>query len=244
MFLPPRTTGGPQGGGYTLPIHFNSHHPIVSPTFWPYSGEPHASPSKFSIPLAPQPVDSTPSLSTYTYQPNGQANIPRSSQSSLEGLSDFSRNTALPPQPGTTLDTPKPPLPTPLPFSRNETRPKKTQIATDVCPFPQCNEQKFGRVQDLKRHVLQHLLHYIYCSQPGCSWTGNRLYALRDHLKKKHEGAPFPKEHRMFIIYDAKRLVKQLLNRAVTVAQAESEASMSHQNKAMQLGKLGSWRVL
>ncbi|KAH9969164.1 hypothetical protein BC827DRAFT_319011 [Russula dissimulans] len=101
---------------------------------------------------------------------------------------------------------------------------------------------KYGRNQDVKRHVHQHLPHYIYCSQQGCGWTGIRRYQLRDHLKKKHGGAPFPEEQRMFIIYDAERLVEQLLKREVTVALAENGACMSHQRKAMQLGKLGSWR--
>jgi len=48
----------------------------------------------------------------------------------------------------------------------------------------------------------------------------------------------------MFIIYDAERLVDLLLKKEVMVALAENEACMLHQRKAIQLGKLGSWRFL
>jgi hypothetical protein len=44
------------------------------------------------------------------------------------------------------------------------------------------------------------------------------------------------------MIYDANGLVKQLLNKEITVDQAEHEARLSFQRKAAQLGKLGIWR--
>jgi len=51
----------------------------------------------------------------------------------------------------------------------------------------------------------------------------------------------FP-EHEGCTIYDAKGLVKQLLNKEITVEEAEHEARMSFQSKGAQLGKLGIWR--
>jgi hypothetical protein len=42
-----------------------------------------------------------------------------------------------------------------------------------------------------------------------------------------------------YTIYDAKGLVKQLLNKEVDVEQAVGEAQSLFQNKAVQLGKLG-----
>jgi len=76
--------------------------------------------------------------------------------------------------------------------------------------------------------------------RPGCGWTGNRRYALRQHFKKAHPGVPFP-EHEGFMIYDAKGLAKQLLNEEITVGQAECEARLLYQSKAAQLRKQGIW---
>jgi len=61
------------------------------------------------------------------------------------------------------------------------------------------------------------------------------------HFKKAHPGVPFPK-HEGCMIYDAKGLVKQLLNEEITVEQAEREARLSFQSKAAELGKRGLWR--
>jgi hypothetical protein len=49
-------------------------------------------------------------------------------------------------------------------------------------------------------------------------------------------------ELEVFIIYDAKRLVRQLLNKDINVEQAVGEARSLFQEKALQLGKLGIWR--
>jgi hypothetical protein len=44
------------------------------------------------------------------------------------------------------------------------------------------------------------------------------------------------------VIYDAKVLVKQLLNKEITTKQAVDEARLSFQSKAERLGKLNLWR--
>ena len=94
----------------------------------------------------------------------------------------------------------------------------------------------------MERHIREHHLpYYIYCGQPGCDWTGNRCYTLRNHLTRKHTGAPMP-EVEVYMIYDAKGLVKQLLNKVIDVGQAVEEAQFLFQKKAMQLGKLGIQR--
>jgi hypothetical protein len=98
---------------------------------------------------------------------------------------------------------------------------------------------KCGRPQELERHIRQHLPHYIYCEQLGCNWTGNRLYALRIHLADKHSGVPVP-ELELFTIYDAKGLVKRLLNKEINVERAVREARSLFQEKAVQLAKI--WR--
>src|SRR6266851_5816662 len=110
-----------------------------------------------------------------------------------------------------------------------------TPFATETCPFIEC-QRSFNRLQDLERHVLQHLPRCMYCML--CNWTGNRRYALQGHLNKHHCGAPVPERER-YIIYDAKVLVKQLLNGEITEERAVHEARVSFRNKAAQLGKLG-----
>lgn len=113
-------------------------------------------------------------------------------------------------------------------------------FATETCPFLNCHKT-YSRRQDLERHILQHLLRHLYCSQPGCKWTGNRLYGLRGHLKQKHGGAPVP-DRGSYMIYDAKVLVKQLLSKEITTEEAVNEAHLSFRRKAEQLGKLNLWR--
>lgn len=117
---------------------------------------------------------------------------------------------------------------------------KETPVATETCPFCKCR-RKCNRRQELERHVCQHLPHFLYCAQPDCDWTGNRRYALQDHLKKEHLGITIP-EQDGYIIYDAKGLVKQLLNKEITLERADWEARRSYQSRAVQLGKLGIWR--
>jgi hypothetical protein len=115
---------------------------------------------------------------------------------------------------------------------------QETPFATETCPFIEC-QANFGRLQDLERHVVEHLPRCMYCMH--CNWTGNRRYTLKGHLNKHHCGAPVPERER-YIIYDARVLVKQLLNGEITEERAVHEARMSFRNKAAQLGKLGYWR--
>ncbi|KAI9508859.1 hypothetical protein F5148DRAFT_830899 [Russula earlei] len=120
------------------------------------------------------------------------------------------------------------------------TGPKK--IAIKTCPFPACL-QRCGRPQELERHIRKHLPRCMFCDQPKCNWTGSRRYALMNHFKKKHACVPIPgQDFEKFIIYDAKRLVKQLLNEEISVERAMSRARSAFCDRAVQLGKLGSWR--
>jgi hypothetical protein len=107
-----------------------------------------------------------------------------------------------------------------------------------ICPY--C-ARAHNRKEDTERHLLLHLPPCIYCSQSGCNWNGRRRYALLNHLRTKHSGTPVP-EREEFIIYDAKPLVKQLLNHDITTMQAANEAQLSFRRKAVEMGKLGLWR--
>ena len=128
--------------------------------------------------------------------------------------------------------------PTDTSSAREETGPKESPSVTEPCPFSNC-KVGCGRLQDMERHIREHHLpYYIYCEQPGCNWTGHRRYALRDHLAHKHAGVLMP-EVEAFMIYDAKGLVKQLLNKEIDVEQVVGEAQTLFQKKAVQLGKIG-----
>jgi hypothetical protein len=125
--------------------------------------------------------------------------------------------------------------------SLEETGSKETSFVTEPCPFSNCRV-RCGRRQEMERHIREHHLpYYIHCGQPGCDWTGNRSYALRNHLTRKHIGVRMS-EVEAYMIYDAKGLVKQLLNKEINVEQAVGDAQFLFQKKAMQLGKLGIQR--
>jgi len=126
--------------------------------------------------------------------------------------------------------------------AREETGPKETRFATEPCPFSNCTV-RCGRPQEMERHIREHHLpYYIYCEQPGCNWTGNRRYALRNHLTHKHAGVSMP-EVEVFMIYDAKGLVKQVLSKEISVEQAMGEARSLFRKKAVELGKLRIWKA-
>ena len=122
--------------------------------------------------------------------------------------------------------------------AREETVSKEIPISTEACPFPKCRK-KCRRLQELERHIREHHLPcHIFYEQLGCNWTGNRNYALRNHLVHEHSGVSMP-ELEAFTIYDAKGLVKQLLNKEIKAEQAVNKARLLFHNRAMQLGKLG-----
>ena len=64
---------------------------------------------------------------------------------------------------------------------------------------------------------------------------------MANHYKTKHPGVPFVQSEG-FQIYDAKTLVKQLLNKEITLEQAESEAQTAFRKRGVELGKVGLWR--
>jgi hypothetical protein len=117
---------------------------------------------------------------------------------------------------------------------------KEAPSAKELCPFPKCGKG-YLRPQELERHICEHHLpNHIHCEQPGCDWTGDRRYALKNHLSDKHAGGPVP-EVEGYMIYDAKGLVKRLMSRDINVGQAVGEARSLFQKKAVELGRLCNW---
>lgn len=123
---------------------------------------------------------------------------------------------------------------TPINISSEREEAGSNETRTETCPFPRCGVTS-RRPQELERHIRGHLPNFIYCEQPGCKWTGNRRYTLKNHLIAKHSGIPMPKLE-AFLIYDAKGLVKRLLNKDINVERAVGEAQSLFE---VQLGKLG-----
>ena len=120
-----------------------------------------------------------------------------------------------------------------------ESSPSVSQSTTEVaCPDPTCSSDRWGRQQELERHVLKHLPPHICCPQSNCFWRGSRRYALVDHYKKKHPEDTVPPPE-VFIIYDAKLLAKRLVNGEITMAEATDEAEASIRKRA---GKVGHVR--
>ena len=105
--------------------------------------------------------------------------------------------------------------------------------ASFICPFPDCLEA-FGRVQLITRHISdKHLPNYLHCRQAGCDWTGHRTDSLHVHFKKKHPDTALP-ENKRLIIYDARGLARQLLDKEITVERADFLAQSLFKNWALQ----------
>ena len=68
---------------------------------------------------------------------------------------------------------------------------------------------------------------------------------LQNHFEKKHPGVTLlDAEHEGYVIYDVKELVKQLLDKEITVKKALCEARSAFRRRAAQLGKQDIWREL
>ncbi|KAI0304314.1 hypothetical protein B0F90DRAFT_1815663 [Multifurca ochricompacta] len=127
--------------------------------------------------------------------------------------------------------------------TRHETAASSELTPTTLaCPHPKCSSN-FGRQQELERHVREHLPPYIYCSYPKCAWRKKRRYMLGNHWQEKHPGvqAPDPGNLEQYIIYDVKRLVKQLINKEITFEEARVEVDSSVLKKALESGKQAVW---
>jgi len=255
---------------HTTPIGFHhSPYPVENTSVYPhFAGEPHPIlPNRYDTPATNEPETPYRPIPSLHTEQNFHQTIPIwQSVSTLPMDSHFSQSMATPPQPSplhmqelptfsSSLEEVRSPQSVTVPpvseASKNvlpaialsthkDTSPKAASFATDSCPSSGC-QRKCGRPQELERHILQHLPHWIYCPQSGCNWTGYRRDVLREHLKKEHGGAPLPPS-KMFIIYDAKGIVKRVLKKDITIVLAEREALTSFLCNALQLGMLDVWQ--
>jgi hypothetical protein len=80
-------------------------------------------------------------------------------------------------------------------------------------PFAFCLwcKKKFGRKQELKRHILSfHLPYWICCPHPSCPWRGARTEDLRKHTRKGQCGPEAQPEQ--YKIYEPKRILDGIFN--------------------------------
>lgn len=104
-----------------------------------------------------------------------------------------------------------------------------------VCPAP------LGRSQDRKRHVLSHLPHWVQCSDPGCSWRGNRWETLRRHRVSAHPSNSQESNKQESMIYDPWPLVERITKGTTQIKDARLSAISMVKKRALKLGKLEIW---
>jgi hypothetical protein len=104
---------------------------------------------------------------------------------------------------------------------------------------PDCRK-KFQRRQELMRHLLSNLPHWILCPFPRCPWVGNRRWNLKEHLKahpKFNNGRePEPEETQ---IYDPDELVESMAKGTLTVASAADTALSTIKKRFAEPDKVG-----
>ncbi|KAH9047689.1 hypothetical protein EDB84DRAFT_441047 [Lactarius hengduanensis] len=118
-----------------------------------------------------------------------------------------------------------------------EAPPEESQSTTGTCPS--CAYVSCGRLQELERHVLKHLPHYIYCPRPDCNWRGSRRYSLIDHYKKQHGEVLDRDSADAFTIYDGKRMAKRLVNREVTLEHGDRRSECLDADEGSGAGQVG-----
>ena len=111
------------------------------------------------------------------------------------------------------------------------------------CPVRDCPECP-GRWQDQKRHVREHLPHWICCVDPDCPWRGDRPDALSKHWRKVHPSSSQELANSEFVIYDPEPLVERLLNGTIFIEEAQSIANKMVKSRAEEIGKSEIWASL
>ena len=105
---------------------------------------------------------------------------------------------------------------------------------------PSC-KKKFQRRQELMRHLLSNLPHWILCPFPRCPWVGNRRWNLKAHLRKAHpkfnDGREPEDEETQ--IYDPEVFVESMARGTLTVASAADTALSMVKNRFAEPDKAG-----
>ncbi|KAI0261526.1 hypothetical protein BC834DRAFT_467371 [Gloeopeniophorella convolvens] len=119
----------------------------------------------------------------------------------------------------------RPDIPTYNPASENDDK---------LCHF--CDKRPKRR-QERDRHEWLHFADFLYCPQPACPWTGNRIDCFQKHLKDFSCDTG-----EICRIYDIKRLIDLYLQNRITLEQAASYAAWQHHYYIEeQFGQLDLW---
>ena len=114
--------------------------------------------------------------------------------------------------------------------------PKKKPAKAKV-PCKYCGKI-FGRMQELKRHLLLNLLHWILCPSLGCSSTYYRPFDLQMHMKDAHQISDFRFERNIVQIYDPDELLDSMVKGTLSVEQA-ADLALSMAKEGLAEGQVG-----
>jgi hypothetical protein len=114
---------------------------------------------------------------------------------------------------------------------------KSPKKKTPKVPCKHC-EKIFGRMQELKRHLLLNLPHWILCPSLGCSSTYYRPYDLQMHMKDEHKILDFKFERSKVQIYDPDKLLDSMVKGTLSVEQA-ADLALSMAKEGLAEGQVG-----
>ena len=127
-----------------------------------------------------------------------------------------------------------------LALSQNPATKIKAHTPHKAHACPNC-KKKFQRRQELMRHLLSNLPHWILCPFPRCPWVGNRRWNLKAHLRKAHpkfnDGREPEDEETQ--IYDPDVFVESMARGTLTVASAADTALSMVKNRFAEPDKAG-----
>ncbi|KAH9986012.1 hypothetical protein BJV74DRAFT_547811 [Russula compacta] len=112
---------------------------------------------------------------------------------------------------------------------------RDASLRCPICPAP------LSRLQDRNRHVSTHLPHWIQCSDPSCSWRGNRWETLRRHRARVHPSSSQESDKQESMIYDPWPLVEGITKGTTQIKDARVSAISMVKKRALKLGKLEIW---
>ncbi|KAH9002701.1 hypothetical protein EDB86DRAFT_200715 [Lactarius hatsudake] len=127
---------------------------------------------QFEVPGWPVLTNNFGSIPPQLLNWDGQAIAPPHS-SHVNEVAPMPIRSATTPAPETTLpEFPTGTQPAGAPALGTEAPLEESQSTTGSCPHPACTSVNCGRLQELERHVLKHLPHYLYCPHPDCGLEG------------------------------------------------------------------------
>ncbi|KAH8988045.1 hypothetical protein EDB92DRAFT_1069125 [Lactarius akahatsu] len=116
-----------------------------------------------------------------------------------------------------------------------------TTVTRNRWQCPICSES-FLRRQERDRHELKHVPYFIHCPLPHCAWRGNRTDLFKKHWQQEdhrsyHEYYGRTPGRSQIETFDPWLILKQIINGAISLREAEDQANFLVQVKACELQK-------